>query len=69
MELSQYKDAFHKEQITGDILLECDNQILEVELKISSRLHRLRLMQVIDGKAPVMQLLHDSRYVVFSKQE
>jgi len=69
MELSQYKDAFQKEQITGDILLECDNQILEVELKISSRLHRLRLMQVIDGKAPVMQLLHDSRYVIFSKQE
>lgn len=69
MELSQYKDAFQKEQITGDILLECDNQILEVELKISSRLHRLRLMKVIDGKAPALQLLHDSRYVIFSKQE
>ena len=69
MELSQYKEAFLKEQISGDILLQCDNQILEVELKISSRLHRLRLMQVIDGKAPVQQFLHDSRYVIFTKQK
>ena len=66
MELSQYKEAFLKEQISGDILLHCDNQILEVELKMSSRLHRLRLMQVIDGKVPVQQLLHDSRYVIFT---
>lgn len=69
MELSQYKETFLKEQISGDILLQCDNQILEVELKISSRLHRLRLMQVIDGKASVQQLLHDSRYVIFTKKE
>ena len=69
MELSQYKETFLKEQISGDILLQCDNQILEVELKISSRLHRLRLMQVIDGKVSVQQLLHDSRYVIFTKKE
>jgi hypothetical protein len=49
MELGQYKEAFVRECVSGEILLECDNSILESDLGVASRLHRLRLMKVIDG--------------------
>jgi len=67
MELSQYKDTFVKEQVSGEILLECDDQILEEDLKVPSRLHRIRLLKIIRGKTPALQILNESRYVVFSK--
>jgi len=67
MELSQYKDTFAKEQVSGEILLECDDQILEEDLKVPSRLHRIRLLKIISGKTPALQILNESRYVVFSK--
>ena len=67
MELSQYKDTFVKEQVNGEILLECDDQILEEDLKVPSRLHRIRLLKIISGKTPALQILNESRYVVFSK--
>ena len=57
MELGQYKDAFSKENVSGEILLECDNDILQCELGVASRLHRLRLMKVVEGRHSAAALI------------
>ena len=57
MELSQYKEAFAKESVSGEILSECDNDILESDLGVTSRLHRLRLMKIIDGRHSAAALI------------
>ena len=49
MNLSQYKDIFFKEMISGEILLECVETDLENELNVKSKIHRLRLMKIING--------------------
>ena len=48
--LSQYKEVFSREKIDGALLLDLDNEILEYELMMESKLHRLKLMRVISGK-------------------
>lgn len=50
MELGQYKDAFTRESVSGEILLECDHDILQSDLGVASRLHRVRLMKVVTGR-------------------
>lgn len=39
--------TFKQERINGDLLSACDDDILREELKVSSRLHRIRLLRVI----------------------
>lgn len=41
MELTQYSEKFVREQISGEIMMELDEEILETELGITSKLHRL----------------------------
>ena len=53
MDLSQYKESFLREHVSGDVLLSCSDSILEDELGVSVRLHRIRLMLLISGKTPV----------------
>eukprot|EP00731_Ephydatia_muelleri_P004030 Em0002g206a len=48
--LSQYKKKFVAERISGKLLLQCNEKVLEKELGISNKLHRLQLMTVIEGK-------------------
>ena len=50
MDLKQYTSTFKSEHVTGDILIECDDDVLKVELGVSSKLHRLRLLKVIKGQ-------------------
>lgn len=50
MGLDQYQAIFEKEQIDGAILLECDEGVLEHELGVAMRLHRIKLMRIITGK-------------------
>ena len=50
MGLQQYRDHFKVEQISGEILSECDEDMLAHDLRISSKLHRMRLLKVISGK-------------------
>ena len=57
MSLGQYRQKIEEEQISGEILLECDDAILSEEIGITSRLHRIRLMKVISGQ-------HSSREVL-----
>lgn len=51
MGLEQYEEVFSKEQITGEILAECNEEVLERELHIPVKIHRIRLMKVIKQKA------------------
>ena len=51
--LSQYRGSFIREGMTGDILLDCDEDILENELGVTSRLHRIKLMKFISGQHSV----------------
>lgn len=50
MGMKQYYTSFLSERVTGEIFLECDEQVLETELKVTSKIHRVRLMKIISGK-------------------
>lgn len=45
IEMSQYAESFQEEEISGDILLEADCDMLE-ELKVTSRLHQMKIMHL-----------------------
>ena len=49
MGLKQYQEKFRTEQVTGEILSECYEQVLADDLGVSSKLHRIKLMKVITG--------------------
>ena len=50
MGMDQCKGAFESEEITGDILAECNEDILKRELGVSSRIHQIKLMKLITGR-------------------
>ena len=60
MELRQYKEAFLREQVNGIILCDLNEQVLEKDLGVSSRLHRIRLVKVANGKFDVRELFPNS---------
>ena len=57
MGVEQYRETFIKQQINGDILTDCDDDILKNELKITSRLHRIRLLRIISGQYSVQEIM------------
>ena len=57
MGLEEYQEAFRRQQLNGDLFSECDEDILTNELKVTSRLHRMRLMRVISGQYSVQEIL------------
>ena len=57
MGLEQYSPTFQQQQINGDILADCDDEILRTELQITSRLHRMRLLRVISGQYSVIDIM------------
>ena len=65
MGMEQYRETFRKQQINGDILTDCDDDILRNELKITSRLHRIRLLRIISGQYSVQKIMSgDDGYVL-----
>ena len=50
MDLSQYKESFAREHISGEILAELDEEVLKSELGMTSKIHRIRLLKVISGQ-------------------
>ena len=48
--MEQYADSFSRERVSGEILLDCDDEILKEELGMASRLHRVRFMKILLGK-------------------
>ena len=49
MGMKQYQDKFKQEQVNGEILSECDEELLSSDLGVTSKLHRMRLMKIITG--------------------
>ena len=50
MGLNQYQETFQLEGITGDILVELDEEVLQTELGVTSRIHRIKLLKLISGQ-------------------
>ena len=57
MNMRQYQGVFMQEQIDGEVLCECDDTVLGNDLKVSSKLHRTRLLKVISGRHSVRNIL------------
>lgn len=69
MGLEQYTEVFREQQINGDILCDCDDELLRTELQIKSRLHRMRLMRVISGQYSVIDIMSGKDgYVMMLRQ-
>ena len=51
--MSQYKEAFSKEWVDGEVFSELDEHALENDLGVTSKLHRIKLMKVITGAYPL----------------
>ena len=49
LNIPQYKDCFRREMVDGEILSEIDEVVLEQELGMTSKIHRLRLMKYIES--------------------
>lgn len=49
MGLRMYQEKFVSEQVNGEILSECDEEVLQNDLGVTSKLHRMRLIKVISG--------------------
>ncbi len=61
MGLEQYVGKFVAEQISGEILLECDDSVLKEEIGITSKIHRIRLMKVISGQHSAKGILEKKK--------
>lgn len=48
-----------QENISGDILVELNENELQSELGINKRIHRLKLMKVINGSKPITHYLKE----------
>ena len=55
--LSVYKESFQKEVIDGELLSEFTEDMF-IELGVKSKIHRLKLMQVVKGKKDVSSLIY-----------
>ena len=51
--LEAYVEVFKAECISGDILQEIDESVLNKELGVGSKLHRIRMMRLIGGRFPL----------------
>ena len=57
MKLGEYKDAFKREMIDGEIMCALSEEMLLNDLKIEKQLHRLRLMKLISGQTSSRKFL------------
>ena len=49
--LSEHTEIFKEEQVNGEVLMECDEEVLEHDLGIKSKSHRLKFLSIIKGMA------------------
>ena len=57
MGLQQYAATFSRELVDGRLFFELDDTMLEKDLGITNRLHRLRMMRIIRGDQHVNDFL------------
>jgi len=63
LNMTQYKPTFSEEQVDGEILCECDEEVLRTELNISSLIHRKRLLAIINGSQSPVSVIQESNYL------
>lgn len=52
LDLPEYEEAFLREQVDGHVLLQLNEHILTSELGVDSKLHCIRIMNLVAGKIP-----------------
>ena len=62
MNFQQYMEAFAREHINGSMLCDLDEISLD-ELGIMSKLHKIRMLNVINGTTTVRPLIERDPYV------
>ena len=65
LELQQYKAVFVAEEISGEILVECDEEVLQQDLGMTNQAHIAKLMEVIQGEHSPLAVIADDSYVKF----
>ncbi len=64
--MTDHQQSFAENGIDGEILCECDEQLLEGELGVSRKIQRMKLMKVISGRYSTRKILDgDESYVLF----
>ncbi len=53
LQLSEYKKVFIEEMVNGEILAECDEEVLALDLGIKNKTHLSKLMAVIKGETTI----------------
>ena len=53
LNLSQYKEIFKNEEVDGSLFLDLDREMLREDLGMTSKLHQMKIMQIIEGIKPV----------------
>lgn len=61
MGLSNYAAIVRDENITGSLLAQLTDDMLEKDLNITSRLHRLRIMDLIQGRTDASAILSQDK--------
>lgn len=62
MGLQKYAASFSEESVDGELFFELDNLMLEEDLGVKNRLHRLRIMRIIRGDQCVTDFIRDLNY-------
>ena len=60
LNLSQYKEMFEREEVDGTLLSQLDEDTLKNELGMMSKIHRKKLLLVIQGKQTYQHLVVDT---------
>ena len=64
MHLSQYIQRFEDEDVSGELLCDIQEDILEDDLGVKQKFHRLKLMKLINGHYSAEKILKgDKAYV------
>ena len=61
MRLSKYQTAFSEFAVDGDVIVQLDDNTLDTELGVTSRIHRIRLMRIIDGRKSAKEFIDGSK--------
>lgn len=60
--MSQYQKVFLTEQVDGEILCECDDEVLRTELSVTNSIHRKKLMSIVNGSQSSVCVIQNSVY-------
>ena len=56
LDLPEYEEVFLRERVDGQVLLQLTDDVLSAELGVDSKLHRIRIMNLVAGKIPTQIL-------------